>query len=144
MGRIQTRESIVSKTWLKLLTKTLLDLYGGVWGRRPAAGSTVEMLPLPVFKWRSFPLLPVQKTVIFSKGCCFPLLFSFLFYNTAMTGQMLVADLTLRCGCLLIQHNWPVARCVSWPYEDFSWVAGRKLPWPGNKLKLRVKNWQHW
>lgn len=44
--------------------------------------------------------------------------FPYCFYNKKVTGQMLIADLTVRCGCFHVGRVWPVARFVSWPFED--------------------------
>lgn len=142
-GECKREKCIVPKTWLKLLTKPSLDLVGF-----EAAGQQ------RVAQWRCCHYQSLSRDPPPSAACAentlFPLKvvvspFSFPFCSiTPTTAQTPVADLTPRCGSLPIQHNWPVAPCVSWPCEDPSWVAGRKLPWPGSRLKLCVKNWQHW
>lgn len=50
-----------------------------------------------------------------------------MFYNKKITGQMLVANLTLRCGCFGVRQDQAVARGVSWPCEDFWERRGRSF-----------------
>lgn len=50
-----------------------------------------------------------------------------MFYNKKITGQMLVANLTLCCGCFGVHQDRAVARGVSWPCEDFWEKRGRSF-----------------